>query len=130
MKLKHFLLGFLLAFFLFGCIKPVENIVDISFLNQNLDSYLGEKVTVEGYLGHKAYHGSAGFHILIKDYNEFFIREPLPEYTYLLVDDGDAPLSTDFEGMKLKITGTINEYDGYSITRVAVITVEELEVIG
>jgi len=104
--------------------------VENSQINENLDQYEDQVVTVEGYLGHKKYHGSCGYSILIDDYQQFFIREQLPENTYVLIDDTNYPITPDYEGKKLRVTGTVQEYDGYSVTPVAVITADTVEVIG
>lgn len=132
-KLVFLIFGIMLLFF--GCTDIIDqfsggNVLTISEVNQDLNSYIGKEVTVEGYLGHKAHHGAAGYHILIEDYEQFFIKEVLPQYTYLLVDDSSNPLGEEYEGKNLRIKGTISEYDGYSLTPVAVITADSITEIN
>jgi|GEM_PF-4334319 len=126
---KLLVFGFLLSLFLAGC-ATIAGTTGISELNKNLGQYLNKSVTVEGYFGYKGYHGSTGYHILIEDYDQFSIREQLPLYTYALIDDSNDPMSKDLEGKKLRVTGTVSKYDGYSVTPLAVIKADSFEVVG
>ena len=94
---------------IFGCpSKPVEpNVQNISLeeLNKNLDKYNEEKVHLEGYFGHKKWHGRTGMSYLVKEGEWLTMNTVYPEYNYVRLDI-DAPET--LEGKKIAVEGTVS----------------------
>jgi hypothetical protein len=76
----------------------------IEAINQNLDDYVGKLVEVEGYFGAPDFFGMTGYGYLITDYDFLKRNEPMPRYSFLLLD---GEVDKDLNGQYITIRGVV-----------------------
>lgn len=104
--------------------------VSLEELNHNIDKYVNKTVLVNGFFGHKFWHGRTGMSYLIRDEEMLTLTKPLPEYSYVRLN---SEINESFEGKKMQVTGKVSigiiNYPLEVQNKVAVILVENYSVI-
>ncbi len=110
--------------------QPGKIELEIEDLNKNLDKYSNKVVRVNGFFGHKNWHGRTGMSYLVKEGEMLTINTPYPEFNYIRLDT-DAP--EDLEGKKIVVEGMVSigtiNLPIKDQTRVAIIKVDDYSVI-
>ncbi len=134
--MRKIILVLFVIILIFGCAtrtkvqEPQTTKISLEELNKNLDKYNGKKVQLEGYFGHKKWHGRTGMSYLVREGQWLTMNTPYPEFNYVRLDT-DAPET--LEGKKIKVNGIVSIGTINLLIKdqknVAVIKVEDYSVI-